>query len=249
MSRQMGLSRNVLAAAAVAALLAGGGAALAATSGGGGTASGTASAAATTDGAAADRGARRAEFASALASALGIDASKVQSALDAIRGTRPEPGQVAAALASELGVDVSEVEAALEQIGLPPGGPHRGPGPGLEAAADYLGLSQNELRDALMSGKSLADVAKSQGKSVQGLEDALVADATEHLNEAVADGRITQAEANARLGELNERVDDLVTTTGPPAGGGCALGGDVAPPSDSGQPSGTQETTTTSTSV
>ena len=63
----------------------------------------------------------------------------------------------------------------------------------LAAAASYLGLTVDQLRTQLESGKSLAQVAQAQGKSVSGLKAALIADAKSHLAEAVADGRLTQA--------------------------------------------------------
>src|SRR5436305_15007889 len=56
-----------------------------------------------------------------------------------------------------------------------------GPGPGGQAIADYLGLTSADLRTQLEAGKTLADVATAQGKSVSGLADAIVADATTHL--------------------------------------------------------------------
>ena len=86
-------------------------------------------------------------------------------------------------------------------------GPHVG---GLDAAATYLGLSEDALHSQLEAGKTLAQVAQAQGKSVQGLKDAIVADAKSHLDAAVKDGRITQAQADAMLTELKSHVDDLV---------------------------------------
>src|SRR5689334_36348 len=54
-----------------------------------------------------------------------------------------------------------------------PGGPgHFGFGIGLDAAATYLGLSEDALHTQLENGKSLADVAKAQNKDVAGLKTA-----------------------------------------------------------------------------
>lgn len=62
---------------------------------------------------------------------------------------------------------------------LPRGPRHFGFGlPGLRAhvavVAEYLGLSRRELREQLADGKSLADVAKAEGKSVAGLKKVIV---------------------------------------------------------------------------
>ena len=55
----------------------------------------------------------------------------------------------------------------------------------LDTAASYLGLDEDELRKTLAEGKSLAQVAKDQEKSVNGLVDALVADAEKRIDGAV----------------------------------------------------------------
>jgi hypothetical protein len=80
----------------------------------------------------------------------------------------------------------------------------------LDAAASYLGLTEDQLRTQLQSGKTLADVARAQGKSVDGLIDALVAAAKQHLDEAVADGRLTKAQEDQILSDLKQRITDRV---------------------------------------
>jgi hypothetical protein len=100
------------------------------------------------------------------------------------------------------------------------GKPTRGPGgPASQAILAYLGVTAAELRTQLEAGKTLADVAKAQGKTVAGLEDAIVADAKTKLDAAVADGRLTQAQATAMLADLKTRVSDMVANVGPGPGG------------------------------
>ena len=107
-----------------------------------------------------------------------------------------------------------------------PGGPgHHGHGfghgmlgAGLDAAAEVLGMTANEVRDALRDGTSLGALADQQGVDRQSLVDALVAAATERINEAVADGRLTQEQADERIAELPDRVTELLDRT-PPARG------------------------------
>lgn len=116
--------------------------------------------------------------------------------------------------------------------GLGPGGP--GPGvlhAGLDAAASYLGLSANALRAQLASGKTLADVAKAQGKSVAGLQQALLDAARTRLDGAVANGRLTAAQRDDLLKGLQQRIGDLVNgrLPGPGFGRGWRGGGPGAP--------------------
>lgn len=94
-----------------------------------------------------------------------------------------------------------------------PGGPGFGMGGGidLEVAAKTLGLSTDELRTQLQSGKSLADVAKAQGVDKQKLIDALVAAGEKRLDEAKA--------------ALPDRVAEAVDATHTPGEGGFGKGG------------------------
>lgn len=72
-------------------------------------------------------------------------------------------------------------------------------GEGLTAAAEALGISEDDLRAALADGKSIAQVAEEQGVDVQTVVDALVADAIARLDELEA--------------SLPERMADLVNRT------------------------------------
>lgn len=103
-------------------------------------------------------------------------------------------------------------------------GHHRGIGK-LDAAAGYLGLTEEALRAELRSGKSLADVAKAKDKSVDGLVTALVAAATKKIDAGVTEGRLTTEQATSLKADLKERITDLVNGT-KPAGfrGGKGLG-------------------------
>lgn len=75
---------------------------------------------------------------------------------------------------------------------------HRGEG--LRTAAEALGMTVDELRTELEAGKSIAQVAEDQDVDVQTVIDALVADATERLEELQA--------------SLPERMTELVNRTG-----------------------------------
>jgi hypothetical protein len=93
-----------------------------------------------------------------------------------------------------------------------PGGHH---GPRLDAAAAAIGVDAAALRDSLRDGQTLAQVAEANGVDPQAVIDALVAEADSRLDEGVANGRITQDEADARRPELVERITSFVTD-GPP---------------------------------
>ena len=106
------------------------------------------------------------------------------------------------------------------QEALPRGGPGgHGPGfirEGLATAAEALGISEDELRTDLQNGQSIADIAAAKGVDVQTVIDALVAEAKTHLDEKVASGDITQAQADERLSQLTEGVTAMVNGERPP---------------------------------
>jgi hypothetical protein len=98
-----------------------------------------------------------------------------------------------------------------------------GPGQLLDTAASYLGLAPADLASQLRSGKTLAQIAAAtQGRSVQGLVDALVGAEKKGLADAVAAKRLTQAQADAIANELPQRTSDFVNGAfrghGPPFG-------------------------------
>ena len=82
--------------------------------------------------------------------------------------------------------------------------------PGLDAASSYLGLTESQLDSKLESGKTLAQVAKDQGKSVDGLVAAMKADLKQKLDRAVSDGRITKSDENKALSDADQRLKNLV---------------------------------------
>jgi hypothetical protein len=94
----------------------------------------------------------------------------------------------------------------------------------LSSAAEYLGLTEAELREQLADGKSLADVAEARGKSVDGLEEAILADAKSALDDAVADERLTQEQADSIYEHLQDSIDELVEGKLPPLPGDFGLG-------------------------
>ena len=103
-----------------------------------------------------------------------------------------------------------------------PAGDHHGRGgDDLAAAATYLGVSQADLLTSLQSGKTLAQVAAAtNGKSVAGLIDALVAAEKTELAAAVTAGRLTQAQADQIATGLTAHVTAEVNGTRPDHGPG-----------------------------
>lgn len=104
---------------------------------------------------------------------------------------------------------------------------HRGPG--LQAAAAALNVSVEDLRAQLRAGKTIAAVAKEKGVDVQKVIDAMVADATQHIDQAVKDGKLTAEQAARRKQNLVEKITKMVNEGRPQRGAGPPPD---APPAD-----------------
>ena len=84
---------------------------------------------------------------------------------------------------------------------------HGGP---IAAAAAYLDLDELELRARLQGGRTLGQVALEEGRSVRGLEDALLADLKWHLDADVAAGRVASDRESQILTAVKSRIDRMV---------------------------------------
>ena len=147
---------------------------------------------------------------------LGISSDKLSNALKTALDDRVDAAVAAGRLTKAEG---DALKQRIQSSDFPLfGGFHHGFGhfgARLDAAASYLGLTPAALRTQLESGKSLAQVARDRGKSVDGLVDALVADARQKLDEAVAAGRLTKAQETDFLAGLRDRITALVNGTHP----------------------------------
>lgn len=168
---------------------------------------------------------------SVAATALGVTEEELLTAL--------QDGQSMAQVAADQGVEVQTVIDALvadattrleDAIdGLPdrmtelvnaegprgfgshggPGGRH-GRGPGLDGAAAAIGITEDELGTALQDGSTIAEVADANGVDAQTVIDALVANASDHLDEEVTEGDLTEAEAADRKASLESIITAVV---------------------------------------
>ena len=136
----------------------------------------------------------------------------VAAQADAGDGTTPQP------------VSTSSPAVGIRQFGHM-SGTMLGQNSPMTAVARYLGLNQTELQDRLMSGESLAAVAKSQGRSLSGLTDAMFAALKTNLG---TNTTLTSDQKAAVMAQLKIRVDTMVNATHTP-GEGMGMGMGVDP--------------------
>ncbi len=76
------------------------------------------------------------------------------------------------------------------------------------AAAEKLGMTEDELLTELQSGKSIADLAEEKGVDTEVISEAYLQLVKEDLDAQVADGTLTQEEADAKLAEMTKALPD-----------------------------------------
>jgi hypothetical protein len=156
---------------------------------------------------------------------LGVDPAKLSDALKQALENRIDRAVEDGTLTKEQADAMKErIEADDFPLFAGPllGHPHRG-GFGfrmhgfreLDAAAAFLGVTEAQLRESLENGKTLAEVAKEKGKSVDALVNAVVAAATKRLDEAVEEGRMTKAQRDEIVDGLKAWTTDLVNGVRP----------------------------------
>lgn len=125
--------------------------------------------------------------------------------------------------ASAQAVTSTTVPAVPQSISGEADGMRHRRGPiNLDNVAKVLGITTAELRTELQT-KSFATIAKEKNVDIQKVKDAITADVKAHLDEEVASGEHTQAEADAKLAKLKTRLDDIVNGVRP--AGGPGMGG------------------------
>ncbi|GBD24246.1 hypothetical protein HRbin29_01921 [bacterium HR29] len=198
---------------------------------------------------------RKEAYLQSLANRLGVD---VDTLKQAIKDTNLEQLDQ---LVQEGVISQETADAIREKIessdtvwfGVPRGFGRFGFGPGLcgtslEELATFLGTDVATLRSEIQSGKSLAQIAEAHGKSRDELKTFLTDQVKAKLDEAVANGRITQEEADAKLESFTANLDSIIDAV--PAFKGFGRGhhrhGWFGKPDDSDSDSSSSTSTTTS---
>jgi hypothetical protein len=147
-----------------------------------------------------------------VAEAQGVDIQEVIDAM--VAAANDNIDEAVAELREELPERISE----FVNEGFRGGDGFGRPGPRLrfglfasiDAAAEAIGITEDDLRDALVDGQTIAEVAEAEGVEAQTVIDAVVADATARIDDAVADGDLDEDRAADLKEDLVERVTDAV---------------------------------------
>lgn len=77
-----------------------------------------------------------------------------------------------------------------------------------------LGITEDAVKESLASGQSLAELAKEKGVDTGKLTETLKSAAVEGINTAVADGKLTQEQADKQIENLDARIEKIVNSEG-----------------------------------
>jgi len=83
-----------------------------------------------------------------------------------------------------------------------------------EAAAEVLGISEDDLIAGLRDGQSLAQIAEAQGMSVDDFRSELLENVSADLQALLDAGDITQEQFDEKVAELNANIDDIINAEG-----------------------------------
>ena len=157
------------------------------------------------------------QFLTRAAEHLGMTVEALQAELDAGKSMRE--------IAQEQGVDLPQ--------GRGRGGKHgqRGSKLGVDIdrhaiMADALGITVEELAAARETGTKLDELAAANGTTVEAIKEAMLAATTDAINQAVASGEMTQAQADMVLAkiELQALARDIFSKEDAKAAAADAMG-------------------------
>jgi hypothetical protein len=164
---------------------------------------------------------------------VAAETERLQQAVEDGRLTQEEADEKLAHMEENI---LERLESGERGLGGPGG--HGGRrGEHLDVVAEALGMTADEVREAVSGGQTIAELAEAQGVPLQDVADALMAAETERLQQAVEDGRLTQEEADEKLAHMEENILKRLESsepggprgTGGPGGRGGKRGGEHGP--------------------
>ncbi len=147
-------------------------------------------------------------FLSKVADKLGVSEDELKVAIEEARNETIDEAVTEGRLTEE---QAERLRERAQDGGFPfHRGLHRAGGHILDAAADVLEMEKDNLVAELREGNSLADVAAAQGTGVDDFKAQLPAEVQADIDAKVADGTITQEQADRLSEGMEERIDNIV---------------------------------------
>lgn len=175
-----------------------------------------------------DRDVREQAMLADVASSLGVEQVALEEAIRGAQAGHVDAAEADGTLTEEQAGRIRErIDTGQTRLLAALGRGHHGGGlckgkrfgknTALEAAAGALGLTASELRE-LLPGSSIAAVAQDKGIAVSDVTAAIVTVWETRIDQAAADGRISQKRATELKDGLAEKANRLVERTFPEQG-------------------------------
>jgi lambda repressor-like predicted transcriptional regulator len=173
----------------------------------------------------------RQSFASRVASHLGVTEQQV---VDAAKTARLEMLEEAVAVGKISPEDAEQIRKRIEEsqgLGLGLGLGLRGwrvralGGGIVSSVAETLDMTPSEILQDLKQGQSLGEIGQAKGVSADTLKSAILAAVGEKLDQAVANGRLAQEQADEITARLTDNVDKILNWKRGSAGAGLSGSG------------------------
>ena len=153
-------------------------------------------------------------FKEELATQLGISVDELNTALDdtqfALIDQAVEDGKLTETEAEKLRARVEEGHNLLPFGGARDRIEHRLKVGLVEAAASVLDVDGSVIKEGVQNGDTLAEIANANGMSTDEFKTALLAEVKSTLDTKVANGDITQEQADKLFERLSTNIDDIV---------------------------------------
>jgi polyhydroxyalkanoate synthesis regulator phasin len=145
-------------------------------------------------------------FLSKVADKLGVTEDELKTAIDEARTETIDEAVAEGLLTEEQGERLQEgIFPFRGRFSHEPRHAHV-----MDAAAEVLGLERDELMEQLRDGNSLAELAEAQGKDLEAFKAALLDKIEARLGELVAEGDLTQEQADEIFQCIEENIDSIV---------------------------------------
>lgn len=161
--------------------------------------------------------ARRARYEEVLAQKLGVSVQTLQTAQTSARNQMIDEALAAGKITAEQAEKMrnagpgelrkGRVERVKDRV-------HGAVVNIFQAAAKTIGVSNEELKTEVQSGKSLAQVANAHNMTTDQLKTGITTEIATQLNAAVSAGKMTQQQADAINQRVAQNLDDIVNHSG-----------------------------------
>ena len=158
---------------------------------------------------------QRESFAARVAAHLGVTEQQLVDAFKAARLEMLDEAVAAGKISPEKADQIRERIEESKGLGLRPGigmrhWRMRALGGIVKSVADTLDMTPREIVQDLRQGQSLAEIAQAKGVSIDTLKSVILDAADEKLDQAVADGKLTQDQADKIMTRLTNNIDKIL---------------------------------------